>query len=294
MNGSISLPSTVIAPTLRAERFGHGLLLVNGVVLAVVAGLQSVFDLAGHFLDLGPTAGALYQNPDTIGYFEAHALALVIAILMLANHKAEATTWHWVAAAFHAMAGGANLMFWSSFTNYGLVPIGVVATAMHAVFLALQLVAALARTPELLHGRGAVFRVSALITLATGMVMHASSLVLGREAFVAQLFTPMFDAFFAIPMTIAGVSAIWLYRSAVFPAFWQRAVYIFVAFYFTLSFFIHVSTLFTWDTSYVLGFPSWYPIVALALMISLSAFVIRQRFTAPTGSAQGGERWSVS
>jgi hypothetical protein len=283
MNASIPMTSIAIAPTLRAERFGQRLLLVNGIVLAGVATVQATFDLAGSFLNLGPTAGALYQNPDTIGYFEAHALALMIAILILMNRKAEGATWNWVAAAFHAMAGGSNLIFWSSFSVYGLVPMGVAATTMHAVFLALQLVAAFARTPEIFGGRGAVFRASALVTLVTGMVLHASSLALGRDAFVQQLFTPLFDAIFAIPMTIAGVSAIWLYRSAMFPALWQRLVYIFIAFYFTLSIFIHLSTLITWDTSYVLAFPAWYPLAALALMLSLTVFVIRQRFTPVDG-----------
>lgn len=145
MNASILMTYTAVAPAHRADRLGQSLLLVNGLVLAAIAGLQSLFDLAGNFLNFGPTAAALFENPDTIGYFEAHALALVVAVLMLMHRKAEGRTWHWVAVVFHAICGGANLLFWSSFTTYGLVPMGIAATAMHAVFLTLQLSAIVAR-----------------------------------------------------------------------------------------------------------------------------------------------------
>ena len=52
---------------------------------------------------------------------------------------------------------------------------------------------------------------------------------------------------------------------------WQyiaSLIYIFLAFYFTLSVFIHLTTLITWDTSYVLVFPTWYPVAALSMMVT--------------------------
>ena len=56
MNASIPMSTVLPVPTVAAERFGKGLLLVNGVILAGVAFAQAMFDLSGAFLDLGPTA----------------------------------------------------------------------------------------------------------------------------------------------------------------------------------------------------------------------------------------------
>lgn len=150
MNASIlttDIAAARPAPTPRAEAFGKRLLLVNGLVLGAVALVQSMFDLAGHFLNAGPLAEALYQNPDAIAYLEAHGLAFIIALLLLSHRKASGASWNWVAAATHLLLGSANLLFWPSFASYGLETMGVVATGMHAVLFALQTITALARSP---------------------------------------------------------------------------------------------------------------------------------------------------
>jgi hypothetical protein len=133
-------------PMPARRHWGQVLLLGNGVVLGATGLVQAGFDLAGHFLNLGPLAAALYQNPDALAYFEAHALALLAAVLLIANHRIGGAGWNWAAAAIHLLLGGANLLFWPTFVAYGLVPMGVVATAGHALFLGLELVAAGARS----------------------------------------------------------------------------------------------------------------------------------------------------
>jgi hypothetical protein len=125
----------------------------------------------------------------------------------------------------------------------------------------------------------AIFKGFTLFTLATGLCLHGSSLFIGREQFVATVFTPTFDAIFAVPMTIAGIAAAWVYRRAIFAAAWQKWVYWFLLAYFGLSILIHLRTLFTWDTSYVLAFPAFYPFVAMTLMLLLGIFTVRQRFS---------------
>jgi hypothetical protein len=209
-------------------------------------------------------------------------------VLVIMHRKTAGPTWNWVAAGIHLLLGSANIIFWGIFVDAGQLPLGIISTSAHGMFFVLQFITALARTPEPARDWGATFRISALVTLGTGVFLHASSLVIGREQFVATILTPLFDAIFAIPMTIAGLAAIWLYRRAIFPALWERLVYIFVAFYFTASFVLHLTTLVTWDTSYVLAFPAWYPVVALSLMVALSVFVLRQRFTPP--ATAGGAR----
>ena len=39
--------------------------------------------------------------------------------------------WHVFAAAVHVSLGGANIVFFDSFTTFGLVPMGVAATVLH-------------------------------------------------------------------------------------------------------------------------------------------------------------------
>ncbi len=283
MNASLTttegFAGTGLAPAVHAERFGQRLLLINGIALGGIALAASLFDLAGHFLNLGPMAASLYQNSDAIGFFEAHGLALLLAILLVVHRNAVASRWNWTAAAAHLLLGAANLMFWPVFVKAGLEPMGIVTTAMHALFLALEGFAAFARTPAILSGPGGWFRGLTLLTLATGAVLHGSSLPIGREAFVAQLFTPAFDAIFAVPMTAAGILGWLLLPRAIFTAMWQRVVYIGMLLYFTLSIFIHARTLFTWDTSYVLAFPSWYSLPIFVLFGALTVFTIRQRFS---------------
>lgn len=263
----------------RAARFGEALLLVNGTLLGAIALGAALADLAGAFLDLGPMAPSLYGNPQAIGFFEAHGLALILAILMLVNRRAAGAAWNWVGALAHLLLGAANLMFWPVFAQAGLVPMGIATTVMHAIFLVLETGAALWRTPAILRGPGAWFRGLTLLTLATGAVLHGASLPLGRETFIKVLFTPQFDAIFAIPMTAAGVLGWVLYRRAIFTASWQRVTYVALLLYFTLSIIIHARTLFAWDTSYILAFPSWYSLPIFVVFFALGIFTIRQRFT---------------
>lgn len=278
MSASPSIIDTSHAGTAAADRFGKTLLLCNGTVLAAVALGAALSDLAGAFLNSGPMSASLHANPDAIGFFEAHGLALIIAVLLLMHRRAGGAAWNWTAAGVHLLLGAANLMFWPVFAASGLLAMGYATTAMHGLFLLLELGAAFWRTPAILSGPGAWFRGLTLLTLATGAVLHGASLPLGRESFVQTLFTPQFDAVFAVPMTAAGILGWVLLRRAVFTAPWQRYVYIAMLLYFTLSIFIHARTLFTWDTSYVLAFPDWYSLPIFVLFGALTVFTIRQRF----------------
>ncbi|KQW85833.1 hypothetical protein ASC89_01815 [Devosia sp. Root413D1] len=133
-------------PVPARRHWAQVLLLGNGLVLGATGLAQASFDLAGYFLNLGPLAAALHGNPDALAYFEAHALAMLAAVLLIANHRTAGAGWNWAAAAIHLLLGGANLLFWPTFVAYDLVPMGIVATSGHALFLGLELVAAGARS----------------------------------------------------------------------------------------------------------------------------------------------------
>jgi len=114
------------------------LLLVNGIVLGAVALLQFVLDFAGYWGGLGPTGPALHGNLNTIGFAEAHGLAAIFAVLFIIRRNDGFIGWHAVAAAVHLLLGVCNLIFWPLFATWGLVPMGIAATAMHAVFFVLE------------------------------------------------------------------------------------------------------------------------------------------------------------
>src|SRR5689334_19681623 len=141
------------------------LLTVNGIALALTGFVQSMFDLSGFFLDKGPLGPSLHGNLDALGFLEAHGLAVLIGLLLIVHRHAPDARWHWIASATHVLLGGANLMFWPIFDRYGLVPMGIVATAMHMFFAATQFAAGALRTPGLVSGPGSSFKAAVLFTL---------------------------------------------------------------------------------------------------------------------------------
>jgi hypothetical protein len=116
------------------------LMRANGAFLALVGGTQVIFELLSHFFGVGPWGRIFAGSHYTIGFLEAHGLAFLIGLLLIFVAAAEPKRfWHGFAACVHVLLGGANLLFWSSFVYWGLVPMGVVATAFHGLFLTMQL-----------------------------------------------------------------------------------------------------------------------------------------------------------
>lgn len=115
------------------------LLLVNGLVLGVIAGAQFVMDFVGYYSGIGPMGASLYGNLDTLGFSEAHGLALGFAILMVIRRNDGWAGWNIVAALVHTLLGTCNILFWASFEAAGVVPVGYIATGMHIVFAVLEL-----------------------------------------------------------------------------------------------------------------------------------------------------------
>jgi hypothetical protein len=140
-----------------SDRVRRLLLTADGVFLAVVGGFQILLELAGYYRGAGPYGKFFDHSPYVIGWVEAHGLALLIGVLLLAVARTDLRRfWHVFAAAVHVLLGGANIVFWDSFAAFGMVPMGVGATVVHVVFVALHAVplvrraqpAALAPAPE--------------------------------------------------------------------------------------------------------------------------------------------------
>ena len=115
------------------------LLRANGTFLILVGGTAMIFELLSHYFGAGPWGRTFGHSPYTIGFLEAHGLAFMIGVLLFSLAASEPKrVWHGFAASVHLLLGGANLLFWQSFVSWGLVPMGVVATAFHGLFLVAQ------------------------------------------------------------------------------------------------------------------------------------------------------------
>lgn len=114
------------------------LILRADAIPLVLFGLSGItLDLLGYFAGIGVWSDIFFNNPLAIGAVEAHGLAIIIAVLLLRYATIEDTrVWHVTAVAVHLLLGICNLVFWQVFINAGIVPIGIVATTYHFVFIA--------------------------------------------------------------------------------------------------------------------------------------------------------------
>lgn len=114
-------------------------LLFDGAFLSVIGSVQMALELLGHFAGQGAWGDVFADSPYTIGWFEAHGLAMLIGILLLVIARRDGRRfWHGFALAVHALLGTANLLFWDSFVMFDVVPMGIGATVAHGLFVAAQ------------------------------------------------------------------------------------------------------------------------------------------------------------
>jgi hypothetical protein len=120
-------------------RLGKGLLFTDATFLLVAGGMAMLSELLGHFLNIGPLARAFHKSPYTVGFFEAHGLAVLTAVLLYrAGASEKKRFWHLHAALVHALLGGANLLFWRTFISFRAIPLGIITTTAHVVFVIAQ------------------------------------------------------------------------------------------------------------------------------------------------------------
>ena len=118
------------------QRLSRWILRLDGLFLAVAGVAALIAETLGHFLGIGPLAATL-GSPHTIGGFEAHGLAVIIAVVLFhAATLPERRPWHFLGLSVHLLLGTANIVFWSSFVQQDLVEVGLVTTALHVIFVA--------------------------------------------------------------------------------------------------------------------------------------------------------------
>jgi hypothetical protein len=128
------------------ERARRILLTADGVFLAVIGSVQVLLEVVAYYGGAVPYGELFERSPDLIGWLEAHGMAFLIGVLLLAVARNDLRRfWHVFAAAVHVLLGGANIVFWDSFLAFGMVPMGVAATVVHVVFVMLHAAALLSR-----------------------------------------------------------------------------------------------------------------------------------------------------
>ena len=110
----------------------------NAIFLMLVGSLQMVFELISHFMGVGPLADRFLNSPYTLGFFEAHGLAVLIGILLWRSAANPEKFWHQLAVVVHILLGGANLLFWDSFIKLGFITPGIAATVFHGIFVIME------------------------------------------------------------------------------------------------------------------------------------------------------------
>ena len=126
-----------------SEKVRRLLLRINGAFLVVAAlGGWLQMDFPAGFAGSGPHGPLIaHERALAIGFVEAHGLALILGVVLWRAPALRA--WHLTGAAIHLLLGVSNVVFWQLFIATGTLPMGWVTTVAHALFFALQLVAAL-------------------------------------------------------------------------------------------------------------------------------------------------------
>jgi hypothetical protein len=113
----------------------------NAVFLLLASVAAFCADVAASFFGAGPEAALLGSQPFlAIGAMEAHGLAFILGLLLW--RAAPEQAWHLTAAGIHILLGTCNLLFWEIFVVGNMLAVGYVTTALHGLFVVLQLSAA--------------------------------------------------------------------------------------------------------------------------------------------------------
>ncbi|WP_163573112.1 hypothetical protein [Fodinicola feengrottensis] len=93
-------------------------LTINGMFLMVVGGVQVILELSGYF-GIGLYAAAFHSSPYTIGFAEAHGLALIIGWTLFSQRsKAYRPANHILAVSVHVFAGSGEHLLLAQLSGF--------------------------------------------------------------------------------------------------------------------------------------------------------------------------------
>jgi len=118
--------------------------------------------------------------------------------------------------------------------------------------------------------------ITAGLVFLTGVALHSTGLIIGREKFLAYVFTPLFDSIFGVPMAFAGIAGIILWKNVHFDKTWKKTAYWIGIFYLIASIPLHIQTIITQDTTYINKFPETYSYFIIPVMLFFSLLFLTQ------------------
>lgn len=121
------------------------------------------------------------------------------------------------------------------------------------------------------------FKTAAATTFGVGAVVHTARVIVGREQWVRDYFTPPVDITFGALILVAAIPGVMLWRRYSGRRA-GRLGYAFAMLMLLVSVPLHLRTLLTWSTDYLIPFPVWYSLIEIPLFIGLSYMVTRLSF----------------
>ena len=118
----------------------------------------------------------------------------------------------------------------------------------------------------------------AILIFLSGATLHITALIIGREKFLAYVFTPLFDSIFGVPIAFAGIAGILLWKNMLLDKTWKKIVYWVCMFYMTMSIPLHIQTIITQDTTYINNFPETYSYFIIPVMLFFAWFLSQVKF----------------
>lgn len=259
------------------------LLQASAIFLGGAGAAQVALELLGHFARIGPHSDTFGGSSYTIGFVEAHALAVLLALAFWRGARRPARDLHLMAGSTHLILAGANLLFWSSFATFGLQIPGAVATVLHlglgtAHLFAVRAVGAENEPTPVASTDDLAFRTVATAVLAIGVYLHVTHILVGREVFLERVLRPEIEWMVTAGMIYAlGVGLVLRGRLAGSGRRLAVAYHVILA-YFAVSVLIHVRAVITADTEYVRAFPDWYSYPVIVVMLAFLLVIRQLRF----------------
>ena len=118
--------------------FSRAWIRINALFLLVMGTGAALMDLLSYFFAAGAWGDFLHGQVLAVGPFEAHVLAAIFGVVLLRHARTQDRYWNAVAGTIALSLGIANLIWFGIFHATGTVPMGVVVTIIHWVFVAGQ------------------------------------------------------------------------------------------------------------------------------------------------------------
>jgi hypothetical protein len=124
-----------------------------------------------------------------------------------------------------------------------------------------------------------VFKVTASGVFALGALIHMGRMIVGLERWQQEVFTPPVDIAFGLLIIVPAVAGLLSWRR--YSGGWGgRIVFGFAMLLLLISVPLHLRTILTWSTEYLLAFPFWYSAVEVPMFVALSYAMTQLRFRA--------------